>query len=99
MNTLNMITKNKFDQSFAKDFSDALRRTDHPTIDIFLEKRKSFREIGAYAIAYTLLPLEVENFILAQQDWYSHIYNVLNFEKDKPYPENITFVTLNYDRS
>jgi hypothetical protein len=96
---INTLVQNKFDKSLVRNFIDSLRRTDHPTIDIFLEKKKKFREIGAFAIAYILLPLEKEKRLLDKKDWYSRIFNILNFEKDQPNTDNITFVSLNYDRS
>ncbi len=94
-----ILRKYNFDESLINDFVEALPRTYHSTIDIFLEKKRKFREIGAYVIAYSLLPLENANLLFPQNDWYAHIFNVLNFENVKPDLYNITFVSLNYDRS
>jgi hypothetical protein len=94
-----ILARQGFDQSLINDFSEALPRTYHPTIDVFLEKKTKFRKIGSYVIAHTLLPMENEKMLFPQTNWYEHIYNVLNFTEDIPNTENITFVTLNYDRS
>ncbi len=99
INHVNTLAHNKFDNLLADNFAEALKYTSYPTIDIFLEKKSKFREIGAYAIAYTLLPLERTDYLFPQKDWYSHLYNVLDFENNKPNANNIVFVTLNYDRS
>ena len=97
--SLNNIIGNKFEKSLASDFIEALKRTSHPTIDAFLEKKTRFREIGSYAIAHILLLRENRSQLFPPKDWYDHIYHVLSFENEKPDTNNIVFVTLNYDRS
>ena len=47
-----------FDNRTIHEFHKALSYTSHPTIDIFLEKKRKFREIGAYVIAQALIPCE-----------------------------------------
>jgi hypothetical protein len=92
-------TKNKFDKNLTQKFVDALKGTSLTTIDNFLEKKTKFREIGSYAIAFTLLHYEIVTNLLPPRDWYYHIFRSLDFEKNTPSTSNITFVTLNYDRS
>jgi len=58
-----VLKKHNFDQSLIDDFVEALPRTYHSTIDIFLEKKRKYREIGAYVIAHSLLPLENSNLL------------------------------------
>lgn len=94
-----LIQERGFSKSLLDDFAEALAGTNLPTIDIFLEKKPSFRQIGAYAIAYTLFKFENHHQIFPYRDWYGHIYNILNFENNSPDTGKITFVTLNYDRS
>lgn len=88
-----------FHPSLINDFHEALPRTSHPTIDIFLEKKKKFRELGAYLIAYSLFPLEDPDRLFPKKNWYGYLYEAINFESEEPKAENIVFVTLNYDRS
>ena len=88
----------KLNQLLIDEFIEALPRTYHSTIDIFLEKKK-FRKLGAYLIAYSLLPLERYSRLFPQHNWYSRLYNIIDFDHDKPKAENIVFVVLNYDRS
>jgi hypothetical protein len=98
-NCQNALFKTGFDKSLVDSFNEALRYTYYPTIDIFLEKKKKFRSIGAYLIAFSLIPMEYENILFPQKDWYAHIYHTINFEYDTPNINNIVFVSLNYDRS
>jgi len=93
------ISDYKFNQSLIDEFIYTLPKTRHPTIDIFLEQKRKFRDIGAFLIAYSLLPLENDNNLFPQRDWYSHLYNVIGFERDEQTSKNIVFVSLNYDRS
>jgi hypothetical protein len=93
------LTKNGFELSMINKFSEALSRTDIPTIDSFLEKKRKFRSLGAHTIAFTLLPFENENTLFQIKDWYTHLYNAINFENAKPDIGKITFVSFNYDRS
>lgn len=98
-NCRNILTQHGFERSLVEDFFESLSGTYHPTIDIFLEKKKKFRSLGSYLIAYTLLPLERHGSLFPQKDWYGHLYNVINFEHESPHTDKMTFVSLNYDRS
>jgi hypothetical protein len=93
------LTKSGFEKPIVDEFIEALPRTYYHTIDIFLEKRKKFRSIGSYAIAFSLIPMENENLLFPERDWYAHLYHVLNFENETPDISNIKLVSLNYDRS
>ena len=85
-----------------KDISDChtdLIRSIHPTIDAFLEDRPSRRDIGAFAIAQVLMPLEREENLYPHRDWYPTLFEELNL-RDYRHVANVTaIVTLNYDRS
>lgn len=93
------LTKAGFDQEELTNIVRALRGTYHPTIDIFLEKKASFRTLGAHLIAFTLLPHEEHNALFPQNDWYGFLYGLLDFESETPDTSLISFVTLNYERS
>ena len=94
-----MLEQCGFDKEQIKNFAAALHGTFYPTIDIFLEKKKSFRDLGAHAIALVLLPMEAHRQLFPQRDWYALLYYLLDFEREEPDAGNVTFVTLNYDRS
>lgn len=95
----NSLIKHGLDSTLINDFAEALPRTYHPTIDIFLEKKRRFRDVGAYVIAYSILHQENSLTLFPQKNWYAHLYNLIKFEEKLPNTENIDFVTLNYDRS
>ncbi|OVE76759.1 hypothetical protein BVX97_00480 [bacterium E08(2017)] len=87
-----------FDLKLLRLFSDALRYGTHPTVDVFLEKKTSFRDIGSFLIALTLIPLESPQALFPQKDWYGDLFNTLNLE-GLSNTDNLSIVTLNYDRS
>ncbi len=95
-NTLNTIG---FNNDLINSFHDALRYSYHPTIDIFLEKKRIFRDIGAYVIARTLIPFENDVSLFPQRDWYGDLFTLLDFENEKTDPSYPSFISLNYDRS
>jgi hypothetical protein len=87
------------DDDRIQEFQDALRFGVHPTIDIFLERKTQFREIGAYFIAGAISQLEQHGALFPQKDWYAGLFELLDFatlQRDFP---NVSVVTLNYDRS
>ena len=88
-----------FPPLLVREFRDAVSGTSHPTIDIFLEKKKKFRDIGAYAIAHAILPQEHSGQLFPQRDWYAVLYRMLRLEEASPARQKVSFVTLNYDRS
>ncbi len=88
-----------FDDALIQEFQDALRYGAHPTIDIFLEKKARFRELGSYLIASTLMPLERPRTLFTQKGWYGDVFRALSLDDDAPDTGNLGVVTLNYDRS
>ncbi len=46
-----IVREHGFDAGTVNEFKEALRYSDHPTMDIFLEKKLKFRKIGSYFIA------------------------------------------------
>ncbi len=80
-------------------FFDTIKFSSFSTIDILLEKKTRFREIGAFCIALALLPLEVHDRLFPGHDWYPLFYDLLNLEGDNDLVSSISVVTLNYDRS
>lgn len=97
--TRSLLESLEFDGQLIDAFRDALRYGTHPTIDVFLEKKTSFRELGSYLIAKTLMPLERDNQLFPQRDWYGDLFVAMNFETEEPDVSLLSVVTLNYDRS
>ena len=88
-----------FSEKDVSDFHTDLNRSIHPTIDAFLEDRPSRREIGAFAIAQVLMPLEREETLYPHRDWYPTLFNEINL-RDYSHTAPVTaIITLNYDRS
>jgi hypothetical protein len=82
-----------------KEFQDALKFSKHPTIDIFLEAKTNFREIGAYFIAGTIGRYEMPDRLFPSGEWYGDLFQALDLEKGERDLPPISVVTLNYDRS
>jgi hypothetical protein len=99
INSNTLVIRNKFEPTLVTKFIQSLTRTEHRTIDSFLEKRTNFRDIGSYAIAQSLLFAEQQASLFPPRDWYQHLFHYLDFENDYPETDNVSFVTLNYDRS
>ena len=87
------------DEASMTAFRDALKYGVYPTVDIFLEKKANFRDLGSYLIASTIIPLEKHDLLFPQKDWYGDLFNVLCLEEEKPTTQALSVITLNYDRS
>jgi hypothetical protein len=84
------------------EFSQALTYSGRTSIDLFLEYRPEFVEIGKAAIATALIPAEKEQNLFpdAKDDnWYQYLYGCLSTDFDKFDSNKVGFVTFNYDRS
>lgn len=88
-----------FNKQQFSEFREALEYSKHSTVDTFLEHKSRFRNLGAHLIAQTLLPKEQRFHLFPQKDWYAHLFDGLNFENENATFSNLSFVTLNYDRS
>ncbi len=81
-------------------FADALIKSAAPSVDLFLEHRTDFEEIGKIAIAATLIPHEnYDAFKLPDKpSWYHTLFQLMveggNFEENR-----LSVITFNYDRS
>jgi hypothetical protein len=88
-----------YSEAQIRDLHMDLVRSIHPTIDAFLEDRPSRREIGAFAIAQALMPLENEETLYPHKDWYPMLFRELNLKDAESVAEVSAIVTFNYDRS
>ena len=81
------------------EFKEIIRYGDFSTIDEFLERKRRFRELGAYFIVAVLGKREHHDLIFPQRDFYRELFYMLNLEsEEKPIPP-LKIVTLNYERS
>jgi hypothetical protein len=94
------LTENGYDDAKKKWFKNALRDGDHDTIDLFLERKPSLKEMGAYYIADVIARRERKEALRhATDNWYKILYNMLSLDSNTDTLPPIGIVTLNYDRS
>lgn len=94
-----MAEERNVDPALVKGFKDALRYGDYGTIDYFLERKKKYRELGAYYIVSVIARGEDHRNLFPQRDLYADIFHMLDPEGDSPNILPLSIVTLNYDRS
>jgi hypothetical protein len=90
-----------FDEELAREFLEAVRLTNkYRTVDHFLEAMTNFREIGAFSIVSILAPLERQEALFQNSNWYEDFFDGIGFENDEcAQVENLSIVTFNYERS
>ena len=88
-----------FSEQKISEYNTDLVRSIHPTIDAFLEDRPSRREIGAFSIAQILMPLENEENLFPNRDWYPILFRELDFRRPELLPAITGIISLNYERS
>ena len=93
--------------NLVEKFVDSLQKSAAPSVDLFLEYRKEFEDVGKMAIAAELIQLEnFENLSVfnrwlpaqRQQRWYETLFSLM--VTGGRYEENrLSIITFNYDRS
>lgn len=83
-----------------EEFGIELQYSGRTSVDVFLEYRQQFIEIGKSVMALELIRLENVNTLFRTSDnWYEYLFNRM----DAPFSEfgnnKISFITFNYDRS
>ena len=98
-------------QVFIRAFQDALRGSDHSSIDAFLEYRGEFLELGKNLIAYCLIQCEVAAALFRATDkdatggdrssakWYDLLLDRMDSTFDDFDRNQVRLITYNYDRS
>ena len=86
------------------EFRETFRKSGQSSIDAFLEHRPEFIEVGKLAIAYCLIPYEVEDVLFESTpsrggNWYQHLSEKLNASFEKFGENQLSIITFNYDRS
>jgi hypothetical protein len=106
---------NHFEPRSIKEFSNALRESPLSSIDIFLETRPEFSQIGRTSIAISLLPCEsvvrlmdyprsvrlklIKGYEGEENSWYHYLFTHLH-DPGTSFGENqLRVITFNYDRS
>jgi hypothetical protein len=59
----------------AAEFIQALRASEQPSVDAFLEHRPNFMHVGMVAIAATLVECEQEANLRKPGEWYGYLLN------------------------
>jgi len=85
------------------EFREAFWKSGTASVDAFLEGRPEFLDVGKFAIAYCLIPLESETNLFTPPgdsgDWYGYLLERLNPSFDEFEHNKLSIVTFNYDRS
>jgi hypothetical protein len=89
----------RFSEEVIRDFQEVLHGSLDGTIDTLLERKKRFREIGAWAIAHAIAPCEDHGRLFPPRDWYAVLFDWLALSAPHSERPKVSFVTLNYDRS
>jgi hypothetical protein len=89
-----------FPSALITEFGETLRRSGQPSVDLFLEHRPEFLEVGKTAIAAQLMPFEIEdNLFAGGANWYPYLFKHLGPSLDDVRQSRLSVVTFNYDRS
>src|SRR5512136_2893926 len=68
----NQLVECEFDAEFVVEFQSALHDSIYETIDDFLDSRPTYRRIGSFAIAQSILRHEIDANLAARGGWYSY---------------------------
>ncbi len=96
-----LLTAAGFDAHHVVSFRDALRRSGQPSVDVFLEYRPEFIQVGKLAMAASLIPYEDDAKLWGGDDnWYEHLWKHLGPSlMDDVAQSQLSVITFNYDRS
>lgn len=85
------------------EFRKRLQHSGQPSVDLFLEARKEWMELGKDAIAATLIPHEEParlHRFKGRLDWYEYLFQRLSSPAPDTFIKNrLSVLTFNYDRS
>lgn len=89
-----------FREDYLKDFALALKYSNQPSVDSFLEDRPEFREVGKYCISTSLIQREISTSLHSYKDgvWYDYLLSLMG-NRDEFLKNKLSIVTFNYDRS
>jgi hypothetical protein len=84
-----------------QNFSEALKKSDSASVDVFLEGRSDLITIGKAAIAAILIPSEREDELFGRgaRKWYGELLGRMGGKPEEIEANKLSIVTFNYDRS
>ena len=96
-----LVTYYKVDGNKFNLLQQALGRSHPPSIDYFIERNPSYKDIGKFLIVKCLSQYENSpNLNLKKCNWYNYLfYNIMDNSIEKFGNNKISFITFNYDRS
>jgi hypothetical protein len=112
-NFRHFLTEAGFSEKEIAEFATDLLQADNLSVDVFLERRPKFTNIGKVAIAAALLPFEANSLKTifkpwvcdpqvgerASRGWYQYFATQLNLSFKEWGRGLLTIITYNYDRS
>ncbi len=92
---------NDFHESKLQEFAKVLTQSQTTSVDVFLERRPEFVELGKQAIAWILLQRDDKSRHIRQDDecWYHYLWELMEAPFDDFGNNTVTIVTYNYDLS
>jgi hypothetical protein len=96
-----LIENTPYSHSHFVRFRQALLHSAQPSVDLFLEHRPEFTDIGKSVMAYLLASKEDGQILWTQQEgnWLVYLFNQMRAPFENFGINTISFVTFNYDRS
>lgn len=73
-----------------------------PSVDLFLENRQEYRDIGKALIATALIPYEGEKRLERRNEkheWLEYLFGHMVTKRESFEGNHVSFITFNYDRS
>lgn len=100
-NYIEQLVNEEFTEGDIKRFSEALRSSSTPSIDLFLKNRPEFTKLGKTLIVQDLITFEKSGSVINfKTDWLSYLWQLMiSDHSPQEFTQNrISFITFNYDR-
>lgn len=91
-----------FENQALSEFRLELLNSMQPSVDLFLENRPEFYDIGKACIAAALIPFESADKLqrhFQKIEWYEYLFHNINSKKESFHENQLVILTYNYDRS
>jgi hypothetical protein len=91
----------RFTPAQMENFREQLRLSAQPSVDLFLEHRSEFTDVGKAAMAYVLAQSEVSTSLWDKPEvnWLTYLFGQMRAPFETFHQNAVSFVTFNYDRS
>ncbi|MCX5673459.1 MAG: hypothetical protein NTX87_00480 [Planctomycetota bacterium] len=91
-----------FPREVRSQFAEALVKSKHKSVDVFLETRREFERVGKLAMAYVVMCREDEGNLFSEEeipgDWLTYLLDYMTGPFDAFGDNAVSFITFNYDR-